>query len=131
MCNLSSKIDDYREDIRNYKKLNEIINLEKPEIIFHLAAQPLVLESYNNPHYTIETNTQGTVNILESFRQSDTAKVLICITTDKVYKNNEWEWGYREIDALGGNDPYSASKAAAELLISSYQKSFLKIMKNL
>ncbi len=75
LCNLSSKIEDYREDIRNYKKLNEIINLEKPEIIFHLAAQPLVLESYNNPHYTIETNTQGTVNILEAFRNQNSKSV--------------------------------------------------------
>jgi len=126
LCNLDKRINDYREDIRDFKRLLEVIQNEKPEIIFHLAAQPLVLESYEKPHLTIETNTQGTANILEAFRNSDSAKVLIVITTDKVYQNNEWEWGYREIDRLGGNDPYSASKAAAELLISSYQKSFFE-----
>ena len=124
LAGLGNKIKDYRSDIRDLSKLNEVISKEKPEIIFHLAAQPLVLESYENPHFTIETNTQGTANILEAFRLSTSAKVLIAITTDKVYKNNEWEWGYRENDVLGGNDPYSASKAAAELLIYSYQKSF-------
>ena len=101
-----------------------MINTEQPEIIFHLAAQPLVLDSYKDPHYTIETNTQGTANIIEAFRNSETVKALIVITTDKVYQNNEREWGYQETDRLGGKDPYSASKAAAELLISSYQKSF-------
>ncbi len=126
LCELYNKIKDYREDIRDFKKLTEVIQKEKPEVVFHLAAQPLVLESYRNPHYTIETNTQGTSNILEAFRNSNSAKVLIIITTDKVYQNNEWLWGYRETDRLGGNDPYSASKAAAELLISSYQKSFFE-----
>lgn len=126
LCELYSKIKDYREDIRDFKKLTEVIYKEKPEVVFHLAAQPLVLESYKNPHYTIETNTQGTSNILETFRNSNSAKVLIIITTDKVYQNNEWLWGYRETDRLGGNDPYSASKAAAELLISSYEKSYFE-----
>jgi len=124
LSDLESKISDNRADIRNYDKIKKVIDDEKPEIIFHLAAQPLVLESYENPHYTIETNTQGTVNVLEAFRQSATAKILILITTDKVYENNEWIWGYRENERLGGKDPYSASKAAAEILISSYQKSF-------
>lgn len=124
LCGLENLIKDYREDIRNFNKLNEVLGKVKPEIIFHLAAQPLVIESYHNPHYTIETNTQGTANILEAFRQSDSAKVLIVITTDKVYKNNEWERGYKETDILGGVDPYSASKSAAELLVTAYQKSF-------
>lgn len=126
LSEISEKIKDYRIDIRDYKNVKDIFSLEKPEIIFHLAAQPLVLESYKNPLYTIETNTQGTVNVLEAFRNSKTSKVLIVITTDKVYQNNEWVWGYRENDRLGGKDPYSASKAAAELLISSYQRSFFK-----
>lgn len=125
LAKLESKILDYRSDIREFKKLKSLIDTEKPEIIFHLAAQPLVLESYNNPLFTIETNTVGTANILEAFRCSKDAKVLIVITTDKVYKNNEWIWGYREIDRLGGLDLYSASKAAAELLVESYQKSFI------
>lgn len=126
LIGLEGKIKDYRNDIRDYSKLFDVIKTEQPEIIFHLAAQPLVLESYEKPHYTFETNTQGTTNILEAFRQSETAKVLILITTDKVYENNEWVWGYRENDRLGGNDPYSASKAAAELLIHSYHKSFIE-----
>jgi len=124
LCDLKNKIKDYREDIRDYKKLYEVFEEEEPEIIFHLAAQPLVLDSYENPLYTIETNTQGTANILEAFRHSNKAKILIIITTDKVYENFEWEWGYRESDQLGGSDPYSASKAASEILISSYQRSF-------
>ena len=126
LCNLGSIIKDYREDIRNYKKLGEIVHKEKPDIIFHLAAQPLVLQSYENPHYTMETNTLGTLNVLEAFRNAPDCKGLVVITTDKVYQNNEWLWGYREIDRLGGKDPYSASKAAAELLIASYQNSFFQ-----
>lgn len=124
LCELKNKIKDYREDIRDFQKLTKVFEKEEPEIIFHMAAQPLVLESYENPLYTIETNTQGTANILEAFRHSKKAKILIIITTDKVYENFEWEWGYRESDQLGGRDPYSASKAASEILISSYQRSF-------
>lgn len=124
LTGLSKKITDYRGDIRNFNNLFKIVNKEKPEIIFHLAAQPLVIDSYKEPLYTIETNTLGTANILEVFRKIDSVKVMIIITTDKVYHNNEREWGYRECDRLGGNDIYSASKAAAEILISSYQKSF-------
>lgn len=131
LANLINKIKDYREDIRNYSKLYEVVQREEPEIIFHLAAQPLVLESYKNPHYTFETNTLGTANILEAFRQADKARVLVVITTDKVYQNNEWEWGYRENDSLGANDPYSASKAASELIITSYLKSLIDIKEKL
>lgn len=121
---LGYKITDYRNDIRDFNKFNEVVNKENPEIIFHLAAQPLVLKSYDEPLYTIQTNTLGTANVLEAFRQSKSAKVLILITTDKVYRNNEWHWGYRENDQLGGHDPYSGSKAAAEMLIQSYEQSF-------
>lgn len=127
LCDLENKIKDYREDIRDYQTLTKVFNKEEPEIIFHLAAQPLVLDSYENPLYTIETNTQGTANVLEAFRHSKKSKILIIITTDKVYENLEWEWGYRESDQLGGSDPYSASKAAAEVLISSYQRSFFNV----
>ncbi|MDN5345665.1 MAG: CDP-glucose 4,6-dehydratase [Petrotoga sp.] len=122
--NLADKITDYRRDIRDFNDFQEIVDKENPEIIFHLAAQPLVLKSYENPLYTIQANTLGTANVLEAFRQSKSAKVLILVTTDKVYKNNEWDWGYREIDQLGGYDPYSGSKAAAEMLIQSYDQSF-------
>ena len=121
---LADKMTDYRHDIRDFNKVHEIIEKEKPDIIFHLAAQPLVLESFDDPLYTIQTNTLGTANVLEAFRQSESARVLISITTDKVYRNNEWDWGYRENDRLGGKDPYSGSKAAAEMLIRAYEQSF-------
>ena len=126
LSGLENLTKEYRTDIRDKEQVFKIIETEKPEIIFHLAAQPLVLESYRNPLYTIETNILGTSNILEAFRLSDIPKVLIAITTDKVYENNEWVWGYREIDRLGGKDIYSASKAASEILIDSYRKSFFK-----
>lgn len=126
LCNLDTRIDDYRKDIRDYSALKKVIDEVEPEIIFHLAAQPLVLESYKNPHYTVETNTLGTLHVLEAFRLTKTAKVLITITTDKVYENYEWIYGYREVDRLGGKDTYSASKAAAEIIIHSYQKSFFE-----
>ncbi|NPV10167.1 MAG: CDP-glucose 4,6-dehydratase [Ignavibacteria bacterium] len=124
LCELNKKIYDIRDDIRNYFSLKEYIDKFEPEIIFHLAAQPLVLESYDEPKYTFETNTLGTLNILEAFRQSRTAKILVVITSDKVYENNEWIWGYRENDKIGGDDPYSASKSAAEIIVNAYQKSF-------
>lgn len=119
-------IVDYRDDIRDLKKLNDIFDNEKPEIVFHLAAQPLVLDSYLNPAETFEINVQGTVNVLEAIRKSETVKSAVIITTDKCYENKEWVWGYRENDPLGGHDPYSASKGAAEIVISSYNNSFFK-----
>ncbi|MCE1201604.1 MAG: CDP-glucose 4,6-dehydratase [Bacteroidia bacterium] len=125
LSNLRSLIKDYRCDIRDKKTVFSIIENEKPEILFHLAAQPLVLESYNNPFDTIDTNVTGTAVLLEAFRKSNTLKTAIFVTTDKVYENNEWLWPYRESDRLGGIDPYSASKAAAEIIISSYRRSFI------
>ena len=98
----------------------------QPEIVFHLAAQPIVRESYKDPVGTYETNVMGTVNILEAVRQTKSVKSFLNVTTDKVYKNNEWEWGYREIDELDGYDPYSNSKSCSELVTHSYEKSFLK-----
>jgi CDP-glucose 4,6-dehydratase len=124
MSGLKEKLIDYRSDVRDYNRLNEVVQKEKPEIIFHLAAQSLVLESYQNPLSTIETNTLGTVNILESFRNSSYAKTLILVTTDKVYDNDESGNSYKEIDRLGGKDPYSTSKSAAELLIKGYIDSY-------
>lgn len=112
-------------DVRNYTKLYETFERSKPEIVFHLAAQPLVLESYARPEYTFETNIMGTVNLLECVRQSDSVKSVVIITTDKVYRNNEQEQGYREFDVLGGRDPYSASKSCVELISEAYSSSFL------
>ncbi len=112
-------------DIRDLAKLNETMQKYQPEIVIHMAAQPIVRESYADPVYTYETNVMGTVNICEAVRQCDSVKSFVNVTTDKVYLNNEWEWGYRESDPLDGYDPYSNSKSCSELVTSSYKKSFL------
>jgi CDP-glucose 4,6-dehydratase len=111
-------------DIRDLSHLNSIFDEYKPEIVIHMAAQPIVRESYLNPVHTYETNVMGTVNVMEAIRVHDCVKSFINVTTDKVYKNNEWEWGYRENDILDGYDPYSNSKSCSELVTSSYKKSF-------
>jgi len=121
---LSSNIIESFGDIRSEELIHNVISKYKPEIIFHLAAQPLVRESYYNPVLTFETNVMGTVNLLEAVRKNTCVKSCVCITTDKVYKNKEWHWGYRENDTLGGHDPYSNSKACCELVIESYRNSF-------
>jgi len=124
VTNLSHKMVDIRGDIRDFKKFNSVVEKYKPEIIFHLAAQPIVRLSYKIPRETIETNVMGTENVLESFRKSKSAKNLVIITSDKCYENKEWIWGYRENDPVGGYDPYSASKGMVELLSLAYVKSF-------
>lgn len=111
-------------DIRDLKRLNEVFDTYQPEIVIHMAAQPIVRESYVNPAYTYETNVIGTVNVLEAVRLHECVKSFVNVTTDKVYKNLEWEWGYRENDVLDGYDPYSNSKSCSELVTSSYRKSF-------
>ena len=121
---LQNKIHHQDGDIRDLDKLSNYFNEVKPDIAFHLAAQPLVIESYNNPHYNFETNLMGIVNFFEAVRNCPTVKVAINVTTDKCYQNNEWLWGYRENDAMGGDDPYSASKGCSELITNSYIKSF-------
>lgn len=120
---LKGQIKNYFADILDYKKLDQVIKAEKPEIIFHLAAQPLVRESYINPKKTFETNIVGTVNLLEVARQADFVKAIVNVTTDKVYKDQDL--AYKETDELGGDDPYSASKACSELVSQSYRQSFL------
>lgn len=115
---------DLRGNILNKIELKKKIKEFQPEIVFHLAAQPLVRESYKNPSLTWETNLIGTLNLLESLRDLDDKCSVIIITTDKVYKNKEWFYGYRENDELGGIDPYSASKACTEILVNSWRKSF-------
>lgn len=122
--NLSGRIADERGDIRDYERLHEVIAAHRPEIIFHLAAQPIVLRSVELPKLTIDTNAGGTVNVLEAIRNTDSVRALVSITTDKVYENQEWLWGYRETDQLGGHDPYSASKAMAELAIAAYRSTY-------
>lgn len=119
------KINHIKADIRDFNKIKKIINKIKPDFIFHLAAQALVKESYKNPKFTFETNTFGTLNILESLRKTRKNCSVVLITSDKVYKNYEITNGYSEKDELGGYDPYSGSKAAAEMVIHSYLKSIL------
>lgn len=124
LSGLKNRITDYRTDIRDFAKVESILEAEKPQSLFHLAAQPLVLDGYRDPVRTFETNLMGTVNILEACRKSESINEVIIITTDKVYENKEHLKGYNEEDTLGGHDPYSASKAAAELAIESYWRSF-------
>lgn len=121
---LSQKINHVDGDIRNLEQLQKYFNQVKPDFAFHLAAQPLVIESYKNPHYNFETNLMGTVNFFEAVRNCPSVKVAINVTTDKCYQNNEWTRGYCENDAMGGDDPYSASKGCSELITNSYIKSF-------
>ena len=111
-------------DIRDLDALMECFKTARPEIVIHLAAQPIVRDSYKEPRYTYETNVMGTVNVLECVRLTDTVKSFLNVTTDKVYKNNEWEWGYRENEPLDGFDPYSNSKSCSELVTHSYKDSF-------
>lgn len=111
-------------DIRDYERLSKTFEQVQPEIVIHLAAQPLVRDSYKNPRYTYETNVMGTVNICECVRNNPCVKSFLNVTTDKVYKNNEWEWGYRENEPLDGYDPYSNSKSCSELVTHSYINSY-------
>ena len=126
LAKLQDKIVDIRGDIRDIDKLSSVFETYKPEVVFHLAAQPIVRVSYETPRETFEQNVMGTVNVLECVKKYDFVKVCVCITSDKCYDNKEWLWGYRENDAMGGRDPYSASKGCSELVISSYINSFFE-----
>ncbi len=122
--NLENAIGDNRNDIRDLDVLKSYVKKVAPDFIFHLAAQSLVRDSYDNPVETIETNINGTVNLLEAVRQLGISTTIVVITSDKCYENKEWIHGYRENDPMGGYDPYSMSKGAAELVVSSYRRSF-------
>jgi CDP-glucose 4,6-dehydratase len=124
ICNLENKIVHIDGDIRDYQALLKIFQEYKPEIVFHLAAQALVLDSYKDPLYTHSTNIMGTVNLFEAVRNTTSVKAAVNVTSDKCYENQEWIYGYREIDSMGGKDPYSASKGASEIITSSYLRSF-------
>ena len=121
---LDKRMSSHITDIRDFDKLRSVIEEEKPQVLLHLAAQPLVRASYTEPKYTFETNVMGTVNALEAVRQTNCVKSAVMITTDKVYENPEDGHAFKENDPLGGHDPYSASKAADEIVISSYARSF-------
>ncbi|MBI2631994.1 CDP-glucose 4,6-dehydratase [Candidatus Pacearchaeota archaeon] len=124
LTKLAKKIVDIRGDIRDIEKLDKVIRAFKPEIIFHLAAQAIVLTSYSKPKETFDINVGGTINVLEAARHYRFVKSIVIITSDKCYKDQSIPWGYRETDLLGGDDPYSASKGMAELAVSSYRVSF-------
>lgn len=121
---LADRIRHVIGDVRDAASLTALVNDFRPEVIFHLAAQPLVRLSYREPASTWETNVMGTVNLLEAARLCDSVKACVVVTSDKCYENREWPWGYRETEAMGGHDPYSASKGAAELVVASYRRSF-------
>ena len=121
---LREKITHIHGDIRDLDRLMETFKKYQPEFVFHLAAQPLVRLSYDEPKMTFDTNVGGTVNVFEAVRKTPSVKVLVNITSDKCYENKEWVWGYRENDPMGGHDPYSASKGCAELVFNAYLQSF-------
>lgn len=123
---LGSRITDLRGDVRDRASLTKAVQDFAPEMVFHLAAQALVRKSYDDPAGTFEANMMGTLNILEAVRVTPSVKAVVCITSDKCYRNDEWVYGYREQDHLGGEDPYSASKSCAEIIAHSYFKSFFK-----
>lgn len=124
IARLEKRIHSVIGDVRDIQALKSAFDATQPEIVLHLAAQPIVRDSYKEPAYTYETNIMGTVNILECVRQSDCVRSFLNVTTDKVYRNNEWPWGYRENEPLDGFDPYSNSKSCSELVTHSYKSSF-------
>jgi len=123
-ANVAEGMTSHEGDIRDFTKLKDCIEQFKPEIVFHMAAQPLVRLSYENPMETYSTNVMGTVHLLEAVKQVGGVKAVVNITSDKCYENREWVWAYREDEAMGGYDPYSNSKGCAELVASSYRQSF-------
>lgn len=124
LSGINAKIHSVTGDIRDLVHLNKVFDETQPEIVIHMAAQPIVRESYKNPVYTYEVNVMGTINVLECVRTHPCVRSFVNVTTDKVYRNKEWEWGYRENEELNGYDPYSNSKSCSELVTSSYKNSF-------
>lgn len=121
---IGSLIEDVRGDVRDFSKLDRAMREFAPEVVFHLAAQAMVRQSYADPVGTYATNVLGTAHVLESIRRLPSVQAVVVVTSDKCYRNEEWRWGYRETDALGGHDPYSSSKACVELLTASFRDSF-------
>ncbi|KWT82461.1 CDP-glucose 4,6-dehydratase [Candidatus Magnetominusculus xianensis] len=121
---LNNRINNFDGDIRDYNSLSSAFESFRPDIVFHLAAQPIVRLSHEDPLLTFSTNVQGTVNVMHCIKNSGSVRAAVVITSDKCYRNVEWPWGYRENDTLGGDDPYSASKACAEIVFKSYAASF-------
>lgn len=128
ICGVDKKIKSIIGDVRDLQHMQQVFEETQPEMVIHMAAQPLVRDSYQRPVYTYEVNVMGTVNVLECVRNTSSVKSFLNVTTDKVYLNKEWEWGYRENEELNGYDPYSNSKSCSELVTSSYLNSFFKDM---
>lgn len=126
LCKFSENLNSIIGDVRDIEKLKAVFQETRPEIVIHMAAQPIVRESYRSPVYTYDVNVMGTVNVMECVRLCDSVRSVVNVTTDKVYKNREWCWGYRENEELNGFDPYSNSKSCSELVTSCYRDSFLK-----
>ena len=126
LTNAGKNITQIIGDIRDFNKLQEALEKNQPSTVFHLAAQPIVLHSYDLPKETFDTNVSGTINLLEAARHTSSVKTIVIVTTDKVYENKEWLWGYRENDPLGFHEPYSTSKAMVELAVGSYSKTILQ-----
>ena len=126
-ASIASVLDDVRGDIRDFDTLKQSMAEFQPEVVFHLAAQPLVRRSYSDPLGTYATNVMGTAHTLEAVRETASVRCVVCITTDKCYENREWVWPYRENDPLGGYDPYSSSKACAEIVSAAYRTSFFPV----
>lgn len=124
LAGMGEKVDSVTGDIRDLESLRNVFDRVRPEIVIHMAAQPIVRESYKNPVYTYETNVMGTVHVLECIRNCESVRSFVNVTTDKVYLNREWPWAYRENEELNGYDPYSNSKSCSELVTDSYRKSF-------
>ena len=123
---LSDRLPCHLADVRDISALTHVFETEQPEVVFHLAAQPLVRRSYREPVETFATNVMGTVHVLEAARRSGSVQSLLVVTSDKCYENREWSWGYRECEAMGGHDPYSASKGCAELVTTAYRRSYAR-----
>lgn len=130
LCHIESIVKSVIADVRDGEVLHKAMSEAGPEIVIHMAAQPLVRESYRRPADTFATNVMGTVNLFEAVRRCGSVRAVINVTSDKCYENKEWIWGYRENDTLGGYDPYSSSKACAELVTSSYRNSFFNLPHN-
>ena len=124
VCNLKNEITHLIADVKNYSYLSQVFEIHQPDIVFHLAAQAIVTDSYLDPKATYDINVGGTVNVLECCRLCDSVKIIINVTSDKCYKNQEWDWGYRETDPISGYDPYSSSKGCAELITTAYINSY-------
>jgi len=129
LCNLSEIIKSIKGDVRNFDFLKKSLAANKPDIVFHMAAQSLVRQSYYDPIETYSTNVMGTVNLLEAIRQIEIIRAVVIVTSDKCYENREWVWGYRENEAMGGYDPYSSSKGCSELITAAYRESYFKTNK--